>query len=176
MATILRRRGSAANVSTEVNNTARPILRRNVRTAANAKAEADIQIELAKKEIEADLKLISQNNQLIDEAQLATEQAHARIEALMKKYKLNGVTDGHLIAELVEQFTRESRVIDPQRFFNAVTRQDDFWECVEVAIGKAKKVLSEKELDKITKTTPSKSTGIVLKIKEYTTATTRKKK
>ena len=144
------------------------------RTVRDAVAQ-DRDLAPIKASILEDLKLIAKNNATIDAVTASTQQAHARIEALMKEHKMGAQTDGKLVAELVDQFTKESRYVDPQRFYNAV-HEDDFWPCISVSITEAKKVMAEKELNKIAKITPAKFTGTVLKIKEYTTETKRKAK
>lgn len=147
-------------------------MRRAIREGSDVARAADT----AKTDIAEKLKLISQNNAIIDDAKMETDKLTAEIDELMRKHKLNGITDGKLVAELVEQFTRESRFIDPQRFHAACVREADFWACIEVMVTKAKEVMGTKELDKISKITPSKSQGVVLKIKEYKTEAKRKAK
>jgi hypothetical protein len=164
---------SPAPTATKTATPRRAVMRRT--TVQNGQAEAEAN-NVARQAIIDDLKLIAKNNAAIDAATASNDEAHSRIEAVLRQHPtLGGVTDGKLIAELVEAFTKESRFIDPQRFWNSVS-EDDFWACISVSITEAKKVLAEKELDKIAKVTPAQSLGTKLRIKEYKTTTTRKAK
>ena len=175
MALIQRTRPSAAS-ATKIATSGTPrraIMRRT--TVHNGQAEQDALL-VARQAIVDDLKLISKNNATIDTAQASTDEAAARIEAVLRQHPtLGGVTDGKLLAELVDTFSRESRTIDPQRFWNSIN-EDDFWKCISVSVTEAKKVLAEKELNKISTVVEAKKTGQALKIKEYKTETKRKAK
>lgn len=176
MALLQRTRPGAAKPAETPSTAATPrraIMRRT--TVTNGQAEEAVK-NVARQAIIDDLKLISKNHAAIDSATASNDEAQARIEAVMKQYKFEGgITDGKLIAELVEAFSRESTTIDPQRFFNSV-HADDFWAAISVSVTEAKKVLSEKELKKIATIVPPASLGMKLKIKEYKTETKRRAK
>lgn len=149
----------------------RAIMRRSVREAT----AREVDLVPVKQAILDDLKSIAKHHAVIDSSTAAIAESTARIEALMKEHKLPPQTDGKLLAELVDQYTKESRTIDPQRFYNSV-HEDDFWPCISVSITEAKKVMAEKELDKIATKIPAKLTGTIVKIKEFKTETKRKAK
>ena len=72
-----------------------------------------------------------------------------KLEGLMESsdIRLYETTKGK--GEIITPPTRASNTIDVVKFFKKVSR-DEFFETVTVPLGGAKKVLSEKELDKIT--------------------------
>lgn len=113
----------------------------------------------------AALKSISEADAAIDRAQEAKDAALAQIEELMKLHKIPVIDDGRLLAEIAERYTRQSMTIDPKKFRNKVGAKD-FWECIDVAVVKARRVLGEKELASISDVVPAKSTGFHLSVRE----------
>lgn len=118
----------------------------------------------AKQVMLTQLKLISDAGDAIDAAQANIDAAHAKIEELMREHRLPNFDNGDLIAELKEQFTRQSRKVDPKIFRSKVTA-DVFWECVSVDIAKAEQHMGQRALNGIADVTPAKSTGFVLKVR-----------
>ena len=72
-----------------------------------------------------------------------------KLEDKMVKAKLRFCESSKGKGEIVTPDTRESNTIDARKFFKKASKKD-FFDTISVPLGKAKKVLSEKELDKIT--------------------------
>jgi hypothetical protein len=138
---------------------------RAVPRSANSAITREIQARLAKEEINQQLKLIANAEAAIDDAQEAIELAYLVIERKLRDSNLISHSNGVYLAEIVEQFTRQSRTVNPKKFRTQVTA-DVFWDSVSVDVGKALKHLSDKELTKIADVVPGKSTGHVLKVKK----------
>lgn len=120
---------------------------------------------VAREEILALLKLISDSNAAIDAAKANADAAHDKIDALMRLHKIDSIDDGHLSAQLRETFSRQGRALDPKRFRAQVT-QDVFFECVSVSLAKAQEHMGEKALNAICDITPATSLGVSLSITE----------
>lgn len=118
----------------------------------------------ARTRIDEILKLIAMHEDTIDNAVAELEKANGEIEHLMRQNNLGTHTDGHYITEIYEAVSRQSRTIDPKKFRNSVG-DAAFWDSIEVSVGKAKKHLSEKELDHISDVVPPKSQGYKYRIK-----------
>lgn len=56
-------------------------------------------------------------------------------------------------ADIVRSAGKSSNVINAKKFFDKV-EEDDFFACATISVTKAKEILGQKELDKITKKTP----------------------
>ena len=119
----------------------------------------------AKQQIQEQLKLISDSEEAIDRATLNINAATDKIDALMREFNFTLQTNGVKTAEIKEAFTRQSRTVSPQKFRNKVTAKD-FWNCIEIKISAAEKLLGEKELNGISDVIPSKSLGFVLKVRD----------
>lgn len=119
----------------------------------------------ALEEIRAQLKLISESNAQIDSATANIDAATAKIDALMRRHRLDQVDNGSLIAEITEQFSKQSRTIDPKKF-RAQVSLETFYACVTVSVTKAEENLSKRLVNEISDVVPSKSLGSTLKIKE----------
>lgn len=102
---------------------------------------------------------------VIDNTVAELERANGEIEQLMRANNLASHTDGHYVTEIYEAVSRQSRTIDPKKFRNSVG-DSAFWDSIEVSITKAKKHLSEKELDHISDVIPPKSQGYKYRIKK----------
>jgi hypothetical protein len=119
----------------------------------------------AVEEIRGQLKLISESNAQIDSAQENIDAANAKIDALMRRHRLEQVDNGTLIAEITEQFSKQQRTIDPKKF-RANVGLETFYACVSVNISKAEEHLSKRAVNEISDIVPSRSLGSTLKIKE----------
>lgn len=139
--------------------------RRVLPAVANSAEARHAKAEEARAEIDTQLKLIAAAENAIDDAMADIEAARKAIESKLRDNNLTSHSNGLYFAELVEQFTRQSRTIDPKKFRNAVAN-DVFWESIAVNIGKAEQHLTEKELTAISDVIPSRSSGIVLKVKK----------
>ena len=137
-------------------------------TTNNAAARERMQNE-ARKVVEAELKLISKAEHAIDLATAQISLSHERMKDAMFAAGLQVhecATDyGQYIAEIVEQWTKQSRTIDPQKFRNKVTN-DVFWGCIGVMIGAAKEHLTEKEINDLSDVVPSQFVGRNLKVQK----------
>ena len=109
--------------------------------------------------------------------------ANARIELAAKTAELSGreralfldMKESHIglvdtelaTAEVVTPVGRVVNVIDPKKFQEAVPSLQDFWDCVTVSITKAKAVLGEREIERISTSTPgaTKPPELVIKLK-----------
>ena len=130
----------------------------------NNAAERARQAEGARNDIDHLLKSISQNDADIDAAWERNQRAYKEIERLLRAHNLLTHTDGAYIAQILENFTRQSRTIDPKKF-KAKVGDDTFWKVVEVPIGKAEGLLTDKELAGVVDVVPGKSTGFVFSVK-----------
>jgi hypothetical protein len=101
----------------------------------------------------------------LDEVMSHINEEHATVEKLMRDNNLSYHTNGVYEPEIVETFSRQDRTIDPKKFKNAVADKD-FWSCVSIPVGAAKKVLSEKELATISDVVPPKLLGYFYKCKK----------
>jgi hypothetical protein len=134
-------------------------------TSSNTAMETARMVMRAKAAIEEQLKVISKSEEEIDVAKAGIDQANKVIEAQLKLADLTHHTDGVYLAEIVEQWTNQSRNIDPQKFKNKVTNEV-FWASIEVSLTKAKTHLTEKELNEIADVVPSQFKGRALKVKK----------
>lgn len=139
--------------------------RRSKPVTADSAANRATAAAEARREIDEQLKLISTAEHAIDDAQADIASAYRVIEEKLRAHNLTSHSNGSHFAELVEQFSRQSRTLDPKKFRAAVAN-DVFWDCVSVNIGKAEQHLSEKEILKISDVVPAKLMGIILKIKK----------
>lgn len=137
---------------------------RPVRRVLNNAASRFHAANAAREQITEQLKLISQAEHEIDKAQAIITEATAKINELMRQNNLQMHSNGVHSAVIEETFTRQSTHIDPKKFRAAVSA-DVFWDCIEVAVGKAREHMTSRELDKISDVVPAKSTGYRLKIK-----------
>lgn len=79
----------------------------------------------------------------------------AELFKLMRTYKMDKLSIEDATAEVVTPTGRSSSVIDAREFHDLV-EEDDFYACIDVVKNRAEKVLSTRELEKITETTPGK--------------------
>lgn len=83
---------------------------------------------------------------------------------LMAKAREDKHEYGDLVAERFKPSGRSSTVIDPRKFYNTV-EEDDFFDSVTVSVTKAKGILSERALAKISNTIPGTPGAETVKIK-----------
>lgn len=143
------------------------LARAKEREAAPAVGTSEVEkVKLEKRSrarIDEQLKLIAKAEADIDDAQARIESAHRIIEAQLRLCNISFHSDGLFNAELVEQWTRQARVIDPKKFKLAVSN-DVFWKSISVNVGEAAKHLSEKEIAEIADVKPPQKQGIILKV------------
>lgn len=137
-------------------------------------AEQEALVVRVKENVEAQLKLISEADTAIDTAVATREQALKVIEAQLKLGKLDFHTDGSYLAEIVDQWTKQSRDIDPQKF-RAKVSNEVFWSSIKVSVTLAEKHLTDKELGEIADVVPGKLVGQVLKVRKLGPKTRAKK-
>lgn len=166
VSTFLRRRPAPAAVSPPLQRTLlAPLVRRSLTPVATASSAVEkMRLEgRARKTIDEKLKLITDEERKIDDAQAAIEQARKVVEAQLRLANISYHTDGVQVAEIVESWSKQTTVIDPKIFKNNVT-SDVFWGCVKVGVEKAKEHLAAKEFAKVSTEVPGKLLGHVLKI------------
>ena len=156
---ITRRRNSAPVVQMETVH-AEPVKPKTVAIHATASTKVT-----ARRDIERQLKLIADAERAIDDATIQIERSREDIERLLRLSGLESHTDGVRIASLIEQFTKQSRTIDPQKYRNAVAA-DVFWKTIDVSLTRAKEFITDKEIDAIADIVRAKSLGTKLVIKE----------
>jgi lipoate-protein ligase B len=130
----------------------------NAASREKAKAAARVKID-------EQLKLISDAEATIDKAQEQIQRCHVEIEELLRGANMTYHSDGQSVAELLEQFTRQSRTIHPQKFRNKVTNEI-FWKCAQISVTEALKFLTDREVNDLSDVIEPKSMGTVLKIKK----------
>lgn len=133
-------------------------------TSANTAATRALKAGVARTEIDELLQVVAESDRAIDEAVATNEVAYKAIEKLLRDNNLSSHSDGVYTAEIVEQFSRQSRTVDPKKF-RAHVDSDMFWAAIKVNLGEAEKLLTEKELNSISDVVPSKSMGHCFKLK-----------
>lgn len=100
-----------------------------------------------------------------DTERMAKERAEKlnQLHRLMLVFKQNTVEIEEAVASLFTPKGRAQSRIDPYQFASLV-EEADFYACVEVIKARAEKVLSGKELDRITDTTPGRPGDETVKI------------
>lgn len=101
----------------------------------------------------------------IQEKQKKLKDELRELEELMKKYKVQKHEGNISIAEFVVPPGRSTRIIDPVKFREKVQDDRDFFSAISVSVTKAKKVLSEKEIDSISDIRPPKEKEPILKVR-----------
>lgn len=134
-------------------------------TSSNTAVDTALMVTRAKAAIEEQLKVISKSESDIDAAKEQIDKANKVIEAQLKLAGLTLHTDGAYLAEIIEQWTNQSRNVDPKKF-RTKTTNEVFWACIEVSLTKAKAHMTEKELNEIADVVPAQFKGQVLKIKK----------
>jgi hypothetical protein len=119
----------------------------------------------ARERINVLLQSIANHEDIIDNTLAEMERANGEIEQLMRANNISMHSDGHYVSEIYEAVSRQSRTIDPKKFRNAVG-DAAFWGSIEVGVTKAKKHMSEKELDAISDVVPPQSQGFKYRIKK----------
>jgi len=162
---LLRRRVPASVTPVPASRPAvvnRPV--RRIRVVQNNAATRAQLAQETRGKINEHLKLIANLDSQLDELMVRLNAEHAEVEALLRKAKIDKHSDGAYIASIEEVVSRQSRTVDPKRFKAAVA-DSDFWGCVSVSVTKAEKVLSERELNEISRIVPGQVTGYAFKLK-----------
>lgn len=107
--------------------------------------------------------LVAGNLLVIEAAQKENKPALKELDDLMKSLSMKEFTATKGDALYITPASRESSIIQVSAFKDAVT-EEEFMECITVGKAKAKKVLSERELEAISKTVPGKDKEAVLTI------------
>lgn len=165
---ILRRSRTAAPAQAPtrqelVTRTARPRIAENSGTKAMRENEA-------RERINERLARIAEIHRQIDALTEEQEELDARIEDDLRAHNLTSHSDGVFETGIEQKFSRQQTTINPKAFRNAV-KDKDFWDSIEVGVGKAKEVLSAKEFAAVATTVPGKSLGHVF----YRKAAAKKK-
>ena len=109
------------------------------------------------------LKSISNLENEIGELNASLKGIVEELEVLMKESHLSRVAEGDAVAEFVRPAGKAQNIIDARKFYAKVD-EDDFFSAISVLVTKAKEILGQKELDKITTTIPGKTGEEKLKI------------
>lgn len=109
------------------------------------------------------LKLISNLEQEIGEKNATLKETLEELEVVMKAGHLDSVSEGKAHATFVRPAGKTQNVIDARKFYDKVD-EDDFFSAISVLVTKAKELLGQKELDKITTSIPGKAGEEKLKI------------
>lgn len=109
------------------------------------------------------LQLISNIEIEMSDLNVALKENMEELEELMQEHRLSEVSAGKAHAALVRPAGKTQNIIDVKKFFKAVD-EDDFFSAVSVLVTKAKELLGQKELDKITRSIPGKLGDEKLKI------------
>lgn len=109
------------------------------------------------------LQLISNIEVEMSDLNVSLKENMEELEELMQEHRLSEVSAGKAHAALVRPAGKTQNIIDVKKFFKAVD-EDDFFSAVSVLVTKAKELLGQKELDKITRSIPGKLGEEKLKI------------
>lgn len=132
-----------------------------------AKVISDTSKREAETEIKEDLQSIAELQEQLDSVIAAMDAHKQRIQKNLELLKVPGFTDGLWSAELKTSYSRESTVINPEQFHDAVS-PEVFWSCIKVQVTEAKKHLAPAELKNISSTSPSEITGKSLLVQRVT--------
>lgn len=144
---------------------ARPVqtIRRLRVTSVNAAIHRASTESAAKEKIDEQLKLISDAERQIDDAQVIIAQAYKMIDAQLRLANLRVHSNGSYIAEIKEQWTNQTMDIDSKKFRNKVS-DEAFWGSISVSVMKAKNFLTKIELEAIADVKPGMKVGETLKV------------
>lgn len=132
---------------------------RTRRRSAPDRAELEEVVEIWNKHTEAVRKYQKSLEREMEERSRVEEQVHL----MMQKAGFDDFTHLGIRLQEVDDKTRASTTIDPKGFYDAV-EEKDFFEAVKVSVTAAKKVLSEREIKKISTVVDPKVIGKKLKI------------
>lgn len=99
--------------------------------------------------------LLSQYKALEDEMEpilIAMAALKTSMAELMEEGELEEVLFGMYQAKYAAPPTRATTTIDPQKFSDEVS-PEEFWDCVSISVTKAREVMSERALQKVSTTT-----------------------
>lgn len=139
----------------------------------NAAVNEAVTKEVAKKSAEATLKSISKLRRELEQRQQVLAALEKDLEGFMQQAEMFGVTDGELIAQREETYSKQTRTVDPQVLLKKHGKKV-YDAVIEVSITKLKTQLADKEIDAIAETTPAVKTGMKLKIKELNKETKKR--
>lgn len=160
---LVRRRATVEPKSPAPETTAIPTIRRLRVTSVNAAVHRAGTEQAARQKIDEQLKLISDAERQIDEAQIVIAQAYKMVEAQLRLANIMFHSNGLYLAEIKEQWTNQSTDIDPKKFRVKVP-DAAFWGSISVSVTKAKSFLTAKELSEIADVKPGMKIGEVLKV------------
>lgn len=131
-----------------------------------------VRTEVAPEEKARQLRLMKEKLKSIAENQIEIDRLSKVVAGLttglmqdMKAGKLSHVENSIAFVDIVRSAGKASNVIDVKAFFKKVGgATDDFFAAVSIGVTKAKDILGQKELDKITTTTPGKAGDEKLKL------------
>jgi hypothetical protein len=86
------------------------------------------------------------------------EQYDKLSKMMMDAKVINVEVDGN-VADIISEMGNAQNTIDPVKFYKAVQDEKDFFGCISVSVTKARSVLPERLLEKITVHTPGVSKG-----------------
>lgn len=109
------------------------------------------------------LQSIAQLQEKAAEATRESAEKEATLFTLMHNGSVDRVEGEDAIAELTQSAGKATNIIDVKAFRKTVS-DEDFLACISVGVTKAKEVLGQKELDRITTTIPGKTGDKKLKI------------
>lgn len=101
------------------------------------------------------LNQIAENNEKLAQLQREQNDAMSLLFKTMKSNRLDEWETAKALAKIVTPKGRATNFIDPEKYAETVS-EEDFYASVKVSMEQAKKYLSQKELEKITTTTPGK--------------------
>lgn len=119
----------------------------------------------SKRLVQEKLEEVAEVMQLIADSQAELKVLEAQLDELMRGSKIESAESVHAVAEMKRPQGRSSTYIDPKKFYDAVPTEDDFFAGISVGITDAKKILTEKEFNKIAETVPGKIKDPVLSVK-----------
>lgn len=117
----------------------------------------------AKAIMEDSLKSIAKLQEQAEKIRIELAQKETVLFDMMVKNKFEKVEVDAAVAEVTQSAGKSTNIIDVKAFRKKVS-DDDFLACISVGVTKAKEVLGQKELDKITTTIPGKTGEKKLKI------------
>lgn len=121
-------------------------------------------VDAGSEEIDSLMKSIANAEDAITALSAKVKKETQRLYELLVVAKETTHQCGELVAGVVIPAGRSSTVIDARKFYNEVD-EDDFFDSVTVSVTKAKQVLSERMLAKISKVTPGTPGEPTVKIK-----------
>ena len=123
-----------------------------------------VPVDAHSEEIESLMKSIANAEDAIASLSAKVKNETQRLYSLLVAAKETTHQCGDLVADVVIPAGRSSTLIDPRKFYNEV-KEDDFFDSVIVSVTKARQVLPERTLAKISKVTPGTTGEPIVKLK-----------